>query len=86
MHASRKALLELAHELAEVDTFLGREVAGETTTVPLPLGVGDLHVEVHLPHEFERSLSDGALVDAEADRGVDLLLGRESDRRRELGR
>jgi hypothetical protein len=34
---------QLADELPEVDSLLGREVEGELPPVPLPLGVGQLH-------------------------------------------
>ena len=37
---------ELAHERAEVDALLGREVERELLAIPLPLGVGQLHDEL----------------------------------------
>jgi hypothetical protein len=41
---------QVAHEGAEVDALLGREVERELAAVPLPLGVGDLHGERVQPH------------------------------------
>jgi hypothetical protein len=46
---------EVAHELAEVDALLGREVEGDLLAVPLPLGVGELHDEAVGAHALHRA-------------------------------
>ena len=46
---------ELAHERAEVDALLGREVERQLLAIPLPLGVGQLHDEVVRLHALHRA-------------------------------
>ena len=85
VHAGGETLLELAHQLAEIDALLGCEVAGEPAAIPLPFGVADLHVEVQLAHDLERGLAYRFLVDAQPHGGVDLVRGREANDPGQLG-
>ena len=43
---------QVAHELPEVDSFLCSEVDNQLVAVELPLGLGDLHLELVLGYEL----------------------------------
>ena len=81
VHPGREAPLHLPHQIAEVDALLSGEVDGEPPSIPLPFGVGDLHLELQLSHELDRGAAHRVLVGAEPDRGVDLLRGGEPNDR-----
>ena len=41
---------EVAHERTKIDTLFGREIQCELAPVPLPLGIGELHLQTECAH------------------------------------
>ena len=65
LHAGAEQPLELAHELTEIDPLLGGEIERQFLLVPLPLGVGDFHLQPLGPNFFDRALPDVVIVGAQ---------------------
>ena len=84
VHARREALLQATDELAEVHALLGGEEDRQLTTIPLPLGVGDLEVELEFARELNRRLAHGMFIGAETHGAVDFLRRRNAHDGRQL--
>src|SRR5258708_35328884 len=66
---------EVSHQSAEIDAVLRREIHRQLAAVPLPFGVGRLHLEGVVRHSLAHLLADVVLVVAHLFRPPDVVGG-----------